>query len=76
MELVYGKGLVGLKKANGQVDPKKLGWDNHGYGVEYVEINGTQYSSIDAETFLLGYVQGVQYQGLSVGGVSASTVGG
>jgi len=40
MELVYGKGLVGLYGANGKIDPNRFGWDNRRAQTVWVEING------------------------------------
>lgn len=79
MELVYGKGLVGLKNPEtGVVDPKRFGWDRkQPLEAIYVEINGKQYDGISWETFAFGYVEGVQYSGISsstvsIGGISNS----
>jgi hypothetical protein len=38
MELVYGKGLVGLYDENGKVDHKRFGWDSKRPAVTYVTI--------------------------------------
>ena len=61
MELVYGKGLVGLLGPDGKVDHTRFGWDNRRANTVWVEINGKQYNGSSVEAFSLGYVQGVQY---------------
>ena len=61
MELVYGKGLVGLYGSDGKIDHTRFGWDNRREQTIWVEINGKQYNGGSAEAFSLGYVQGVQY---------------
>lgn len=61
MELVYGKGLVGLYGSDGKIDHTRFGWDNRREQTIWVEINGKQYNGGSTEAFSLGYIQGVQY---------------
>ena len=59
MELVYGKGLVGLQDPEtGKVDPKRFGKDRKIPTTNWIEIPtlDNQISSLDAEAFLYGYV--------------------
>lgn len=74
MEMVYGKGLVGLRDpATGKINHKNFGWD-HKQTTTWVEIAGTQLNAISWEAFSFGYVEGVQYNSISVGGVTVGNV--
>lgn len=69
MELVYGKGLVGLKNEHGKVDPTRFGWDSRRESQVWVTIKGLgkEGATIDGGTtqaFVYGYVEGVQYNPL------------
>ena len=73
MELVYGKGLVGLMDPDtGKVDPKRFGKDRKIPTTNWIEIPtlDNQISGVTWEAFSFGYVRGVQYNGISIGGVT------
>ena len=75
MELVYGKGLVGLKNPKtGRIDPKRFGQDYRRPATTWVEISGVTINAISWEAFAFGYVEGVQYTGISVGGVTIGEI--
>ena len=76
MELVYGKGLVGLKDPKtGRVDPKRFGQDyRRPPTAVWVEITGVTINAVSWEAFAFGYVEGVQYKGIAVGGISIGDV--
>ncbi len=75
MERTYGKDLVGMRDPEtGKFDPARFGWDNRATGGALlgaqlsVEIApGTTIDATTASAYLLGWVKGMQYDGLSSG---------
>ena len=65
MELVYGKGLVGLYGTDGKIDQKKFGWDTKRASAIWIQIGETQLNAGSFEAFTFGYVEGVQYDGMT-----------
>ena len=67
MELVYGKGLVGLFNDSGRFDHKRLGWDRHTLGQdnEWKQVGGIQFDALAFQSGFLGFAYGLQYNQLS-----------
>ena len=65
MELVYGKGLVGLYGDDGKIDHKRFGWDNRRDRVTWITVQSIQINAVSAEAFSYGYVEGIQYNMVS-----------
>ena len=72
LERAFGKGLVGAHNEEGKFDPSRLGWINQRTGGAPFgsSISVTVYPglTIDASTnnaYLLGFVNGMQYNGLA-----------
>lgn len=59
MELVYGKGLVGLYDENGKVDHTRFGWDNRREATTWITVQQIQINARSAEAFSFGYVEGI-----------------
>ena len=77
MELTYGKGLVGLRNPlTGEIDPKRFGKDRKlgSSSGEWLSIQGMTINSITFEAFSYGYVEGVQFKGISASGLSIGDI--
>lgn len=64
MELIYGKGLVGLYDDHGKMDPARLGWHRKAQAT-WVEIGGQLYDASNIAAFFFAFVEGSQYSGLT-----------
>jgi len=75
LERHYGKGLTGLHNEHGQVDPDRLGWINKrtngapiGSSISVTIMPGLTLDASTGSAYLLGFVQGLQYNGLGKDG--------
>ena len=72
LERNFGRGLVGLINEEGQVDPDRLGWINRrggkkplGSSISVTLLPGLTIDASTTNAYILGWVNGLQYEGLS-----------
>ena len=73
LERNYGKGLTGLLNEEGHVDPDRLGWmvNKHngkkplGSSLNETIFDGLTIDATNATAQVLGFVNGLQYEGLT-----------
>jgi hypothetical protein len=67
LEMVYGKGLVGLYNDDGalEITPSKLKAARRRPAQNYTKIGGIMMDQETSTTFVYGFTEGLQYAGLS-----------